>query len=132
MNARLFSCAIAAAALIAATPVVAQQILNAQTSKADPQQAVIADFTAQYRDKGWNKEVVELFYTIKIDRAAYDRVQAKFRHTDQRMIIAARDTRDLRLSGRKDYEDISTLTREEVNQLRRLALQGGGKSGTRK
>ena len=133
MTARHLSCAIGLASLLAVTPAVAQQVLNAQTSTTSKAelQPTVADYTTQFRDKGWNRELIELFFAIKVDRAAYDRVQTKYRHTDQRMILAARDTRDLRLNGRQNFEDISTLTRDEVNQLRKHALQGG-KAGAKK
>ena len=126
MRARLWTLAILAATGLALTPAAAQQVLLAQTPKTDKSQnQTYTEYEAQYRDKGWPKEVVEVFYTIRVDREAYNRVQTKYRHSDQRMIVAARDTKDLRLTGRQNLDDISNLTRDEVTALRRHA-QGKG------
>lgn len=130
-SARLLKVAIAAALLgassVLAVPAAAQLAKSAPPAKGD-QPATLAEFEAQFRDKGFNRDIVETLFAIRVDRATFDRVQQKHRHSDQRMITAAKDTRDLRLSGRRDFEDISNLTREEVAELRRHAQGKGGSS----
>ena len=130
MSVLLWLCALLATSGMLLPPAAAQQAKNAPAAKAAPQ-PTLADYETQYRDKGWSRDIVALFHAIAIQRDVYDRVQAKFRHSDQRMITAARDTRDLRLAGRQNFEDISNLSRDEIAALKKHAQQGG-KSGAKK
>ena len=128
MHARQWLWAVVLAAILPLTPAFAQAPKSAPAAKGE-QQPTLSDYEAQYRDKGWSRDIVELMFAIRVDRAAYDRVQQKYRHSDQRMITAAKDTRDLRLTGRQNNDDISNLSRDEVAALKKHALQGtkGGK-----
>ena len=134
MSAHSWSGCAAAVVLVCAglvTPAAAQPSKSAQNPKTERQASALADYETQYRDKGFSRDIVELFLAIGVDRAAFDRVQKKSRHSDQRMIAAARDTRDLRLSGRQNLEDISNLTKEELVALKKHA-QTPVKSGSKK
>ena len=95
-------------------------------------QAAYEEFAKPYADKNWSKDIVELFMAIKVDRAAYDRVQQKNKHTDQRMIQAARDTRDLGLTGRQNLDDISNSSKEDIAALKKHAQGGSAPKSSRR
>lgn len=129
MIVRLLSTALILA-VVFATPSAGQNVKNAPKSKAAAPQASLGEFETQYRDKGWSKEIVGVFFAIKVDRTIYDRVQARHGHTDQRLIKAARDTKELGLTGRQNFEDLSNSTASEIAALRKHAQ--GAKAGSRK
>lgn len=121
--------ALAALSVLIATAAVAQQGKQTAAQKAQAareaavaaRQKAFADLEAGYKDKNLPRDVIEALFAINVDRAGWDRVQRRNNHSDQRLSEAARDTRDLGLKGRQNFEDIANSTREEIAALRRHA-----------
>lgn len=99
----------------------AQKAQAAREAAVAAKQQAFAAFEAGYKDKNLPKDVIDALFAINVDRASWDRVQKRNNHSDQRLIDAAKDTRDLGLKGRQNFEDISNSTREEIAALRRHA-----------
>lgn len=125
-------CAAALTVLLAATAVAqqgkqqgkqtaAQKAQAAAAAAAAARQQAFTEFETAYKDKNLPKDVIEALFAINIDRTSFDRVQRRNNHPDPRMIQAARDTRDLGLKGRQNFDDISNSTREEISALRKHA-----------